>query len=227
MTSRAEIMQRARTGWRPGTVVYSQAGTNSPTGHRPDCSGYMSMCLGLPAPGLSTVTLATTGTLVEISPADLQPGDVVGACGPGTAGDGGHVIIFDCWLNSDPADNRYWGWEQRGGGKGPTRRVIRYPDDNYPGTWRAWKYTGITDKDQSMAGETSDFVASHVTNPKTGTLCGEHVAVGEIWAAVIDLQAQIAKIGAALQNVTAVARPQVAGVSAHDVAAELITQLKQ
>lgn len=83
----------ARTAlWPLGTVAYSQTSTASPTGHRCDCSGFVSMCLRLATPGLTTVTLVTTGTVYAIAWSDLRPGDLVGRMGADTGGDSGHVM---------------------------------------------------------------------------------------------------------------------------------------
>src|SRR5512138_1260912 len=90
----SDIVQRAQTRWGPPmSVVYVMGGTASPTGHRPDCSGYVSMSLDLPTPGLDTVTLVTTGNLFGIDWDDVLPGDLVGICGPGTSGANGHVTV--------------------------------------------------------------------------------------------------------------------------------------
>lgn len=152
MITRSEVIRRASTFWPIGTVPYSQAAIHTPTGYRQDCSGYVSMCWGIPpnaAPGgwggLNTVTLVTGGWMKEIPPADLRPGDAVGVCGPGTGGDNGHIVIFEKWLNQDPNDDHYWLFEQAGGQRGPEHRVVNYPyDANTPG-WKAWRFRDITD----------------------------------------------------------------------------------
>jgi len=94
--SRWQIVDRGQTLWGPPrSVVYVMGGTGSPTGHRPDCSGYVSMCLDLPTPGLDTVTLVTAGKLAPISWDQVQPGDLIGICGPGTGGANGHVTMVE------------------------------------------------------------------------------------------------------------------------------------
>jgi hypothetical protein len=66
------------------------------------------MCWAIPTDaagswgGLSTVSLVSGGWMHEI-PADLlQPGDAVGRCGPGSAGNDGHIQLFVRWFNDDP-----------------------------------------------------------------------------------------------------------------------------
>lgn len=123
MTTASQIV--ADTGkWPPNTVLYDQSGTNSPTGHRPDCSGFASMCLGLPTPGENTVTLLTKGLVRPIAWADLAPGDVVGALGSGTEGDVGHVMVVTA---VDHAAGTYDVMEQ-GGGYGPDHSVYSIGD---------------------------------------------------------------------------------------------------
>lgn len=91
-----QIVDRGQTLWGPPmSVEYQMSGTNSPTRHRPDCSGYVSMCLDLPTPGLDTVSLVTTGTIVPIDWADATPGDLIGICGEGTLGAAGHVATIE------------------------------------------------------------------------------------------------------------------------------------
>jgi hypothetical protein len=94
--TRDEVIERAATVWPLGHVPYSQTTVRNP-GWRTDCSGYASMCLDLAKPGLNTVTLVTEGHISEITRDQLRPGDRVGHCGEGTAGDAGHVVVFDRW----------------------------------------------------------------------------------------------------------------------------------
>ena len=115
----------SRTGlWPANTVLYSQSGTNSPTGHRPDCSGYASMCLGLPTPGENTVTLLTKHLVRPITWAELAPGDVVGALGDGTAGDVGHVMVVTA-VNHKAGT---YDVMEQGGGYGPDPSVYDIGD---------------------------------------------------------------------------------------------------
>jgi hypothetical protein len=109
------------TGWGGGPVPYLSS--TDPTtwfqGYRRDCSGYASMALGLPGPGLDTAGLAAHST--PIQKADLRAGDLL--INPGAEGDG-HVVIFDRW--TDAAMSSYLGYEQARDG-GTHHRTIPYP----------------------------------------------------------------------------------------------------
>jgi hypothetical protein len=110
------------TAWNGGPVPYSMS-TNSTAwfdGYRRDCSGYASMALDLPRPGLTTSGLAARST--PIPKTALQAGDLLINPSPGGSG---HVVIFDHWV--DPgAMTQYVGYEQSGDG-GTHHRVIEYP----------------------------------------------------------------------------------------------------
>jgi hypothetical protein len=77
--TRAEALQRAST-WLTANngrqVPYSQARIWK-DGYRQDCSGYVSMALGLKAPGTNTVGLAGPSITKPIAFNDLQPGDLL------------------------------------------------------------------------------------------------------------------------------------------------------
>ena len=77
--TRTEVIRRAATIWPLGHVPYSQMAVRNP-GYRTDCSGYVSLCLDLGTPGLSTVTLVTEG---------LHPRD---HCGRAEAGRPGRLL---------------------------------------------------------------------------------------------------------------------------------------
>jgi hypothetical protein len=139
--TRSEVIQRAATVWPLGHVPYSQMTVRNP-GWRTDCSGYVSMCLNLAKPGLSTVTLVTDGYIREITQNELRPGDLVGLCGPGTEGDAGHVVVFDRW---DQGHETYWAYEFHGGPQlGPEHSLINYPYHGLDG-YKAYMYKEITD----------------------------------------------------------------------------------
>ena len=139
--TRGEVLRRATAIWPLGHVPYHQAAVRDP-GWRTDCSGYVSLCLDLPQPGLSTVTLVTEGHLREITRDELRPADLVGRCGEGTAGDAGHVVLFDRWAQ---AHVTYWAYELRGGPQpGPEHRLIHYPYQELDG-YQAYRYTNIAD----------------------------------------------------------------------------------
>jgi hypothetical protein len=138
--TRSEVIKRATTVWPLGTVAYSQSTDHPPMGWRSDCSGYVSMCLDLPKPGLSTVTLVTEGYISEITRDELQPGDLVGRCGEGTAADLGHVVLFEQW---ETGHDTYWAYELYGGSQlGPEHSLIRYPYHGLPG-YLPYRYQGI------------------------------------------------------------------------------------
>jgi hypothetical protein len=163
ITSRIEVLRRAGTLWPLGTVGYSQSGLRD--GYRRDCSGYVSMVLGIPASagwdGESTVTLLTDGWVYPITRDQLQPGDLIGALGPGTDGDAGHVVIFERWID----DNRtaYYGYEQAGGVNGPLHRRIGYPYDGNPGflPYRPAQFDAPT----PSGDDTMKFLVQHAGDP--------------------------------------------------------------
>ncbi|WP_242909512.1 hypothetical protein [Actinomadura terrae] len=107
---RSEVIERAKT-WNPGTsdrVSYSQSDYHN--GYRTDCSGFVSMALGLPKPGENTVGLTSSRYTERISMSELKKGDLVmDASGTNTTR---HVVIFEKWANS--AHTSYWAYEQRG-----------------------------------------------------------------------------------------------------------------
>lgn len=144
--TRSEVLRRAQSIWPYGSVPYSQSEIHRPDGYRQDCSGYVSMCWAIPLNvpgswgGLNTVSLVTNGWMYEIQPDDLKLGDAIGKCGPGTAGDAGHVQIFVAWLNQDPNDSHYYCLEQAGGGSGPKKRL-----HDWPAGYKAYRFKGIVD----------------------------------------------------------------------------------
>lgn len=109
------------TGWNGGPVPYLSSADPATWlhGYRRDCSGYASMALGLPGPGLTTAELATRG--IPIQKTQLRAGNLLINPAPDLAG---HVVIFDHW--TDPTMTSYVGYEQSGDG-GTHHRVIPYP----------------------------------------------------------------------------------------------------
>ncbi|MFF9480376.1 hypothetical protein [Streptomyces sp. NPDC014733] len=122
--SRAEMLRRAET-WLTANdgaqVPYSQT-TYWKDGYRQDCSGYVSMTLGLPTPGTNTVGLANDRSLTRpISLGELTPGDLlIDADGDSNTR---HVVIFEKW--NDAAHSSYTAYEQRGG-HGTDHRSLTY-----------------------------------------------------------------------------------------------------
>ncbi|MEO3829566.1 hypothetical protein [Actinomadura sp. B10D3] len=108
--ARSKVIARART-WQPHSddrVPYSQVRTHE--GYRADCSGFVSMALGLPKPGQNTVGLTSSKFTKRINMSELKKGDLVmDAEGTNTTR---HVVIFEKWANSK--HTAYWAYEQRG-----------------------------------------------------------------------------------------------------------------
>lgn len=97
--SRDEILQRANY-WISQGVPYSMSATYPDVlgrAYRTDCSGFVSMALHASAPGFSTVSLPEVAEAISYD--NIQPGDFVGTLGSGTGGAGGHVVIFDSWMD--------------------------------------------------------------------------------------------------------------------------------
>lgn len=170
--TRKQVIARAASMWPANGVPYSQDTIHQPTGYRQDCSGFVSMCWAIPpnaAPGgwggLSTVTLVTGGWMYEISPSDLRPGDAVGICGPGSAGDDGHIVLFERWASDAENESAYWMYEQAGGRKGPVHRVVEYPYGGPYGAWRAYRFRDITDGGETV---TTIFESANPTASRAG-----------------------------------------------------------
>ncbi|MEV5413001.1 hypothetical protein AB0K60_29720 [Thermopolyspora sp. NPDC052614] len=75
--ARQRVIERAKS-WNPHTpqrVPYNLNGYRQ--GYRTDCSGYVSMALGLRPPGLNTQGLAAPSVSTPIAMSDLLPGDLV------------------------------------------------------------------------------------------------------------------------------------------------------
>jgi len=146
--TRTAAIVNAASLWPANSEVYSM---DAPAdgGYRRDCSGGLSLWLGIPldAPGswhgVNTVGLLTEGYLRPIRPADLRQGDVVGIVGPGTEGAKGHVRLFDRWDNDDPANDDYWCWEQAIGATGPDYAKHTFEPS---GPYRAYEYVAIVDE---------------------------------------------------------------------------------
>ncbi|MEU8618330.1 peptidoglycan-binding protein [Streptomyces sp. NPDC048623] len=125
--SRDTMINRART-WLTanggGPVPYSMERVWK-DGYRQDCSGFVSMALGLGKPGLNTVGLADSrnGVTTRLSSvSQLQKGDLLIDYRTDD-GDFRHVVIFEKW--ADTSHSAYWAFEQRGT-YGTTHRQLRY-----------------------------------------------------------------------------------------------------
>lgn len=122
--SAATVIGRAQswlTAWSGGPVPYLSSGNPADwfQGYRRDCSGYVSMALGLEGPGLNTSGLAARSTIITKSA--LRPGDLLINTAPNLRG---HVVLFERW--ADVSMTRYYGYEQTGSGD-TQHRVIPYP----------------------------------------------------------------------------------------------------
>ncbi|WP_405586268.1 peptidoglycan-binding protein [Streptomyces sp. NBC_01092] len=128
MINRARTWLTANNG---APVPYSMERTWK-DGYRQDCSGYVSMALGLGKPGLNTVGLADSrnGVTTRLSSmSQLKKGDLLIDYST-TDGDFRHVVIFEKW--ADTSHSAYWAYEQRGT-YGTTHRQLKYGigSDNY------------------------------------------------------------------------------------------------
>jgi hypothetical protein len=129
-----DVLARAaawQTAWQGSPVPYVSSSDPATWfhGYRRDCSGYASMALGLPGPGLDTAALAAAST--PVSRGALTAGDLL--INP-AAGPDGHVVIFDRW--TDATRSHYWGYEQAGD-TGTTHHIIPFP---YYGTYPMTPY---------------------------------------------------------------------------------------
>ena len=88
--------------------------------YRTDCSGYVSMILGLET-SLVTGDMVADWFAEPLTKEQLRPGDLLVDPAVGAAG---HVVLFEKW--ADTAHTIYWGYEQRGG-YGTDHRRIPYP----------------------------------------------------------------------------------------------------
>jgi hypothetical protein len=134
VSSRAQALSRAATIWPVNGVPYSMSTIHQPDGYRQDCSGFVSLCWGLPTPGEDTQSLVTEGWMYEIPIATLQAGDAIGKCGPGTLGPVGHIQLFERWTTTGLVI-----WEQSGGRSGPWHHTIKAITPGY----RAYRLAGI------------------------------------------------------------------------------------
>jgi hypothetical protein len=112
--TRRTILNRAKS-WSDRNVAYSSGVQLA--GYRTDCSGFVSMCWGLPH-SLTTASLPSVSH--RIAAADLQPGDILLNTSPGRSG---HAVMFDHWANS--RHTAYMAYEETPGGC--RHHVIPYP----------------------------------------------------------------------------------------------------
>lgn len=120
-----QMFLRART-WADAKVPYSQVAKRD--GYRQDCSGYVSMILGLSKAGGGPNTRTMMGLTTQIRKNQMRPGDLVLDGDPGSAG---HVVLFEGW--ADPMMTHYFGWEQTPSGIG--RHRIPWPYHPFRGVF--------------------------------------------------------------------------------------------
>jgi hypothetical protein len=134
--SGSEILQRARS-WTEAGVGYQAGGTytNQYGTYRTDCSGFVSMALGLQ-------TSYTTGTLENVSypiaKDGLEPGDIINNPADGPAG---HVVLFAGW--ADESRTSYYAYEESPS-SGAHLSEIPYPYWPGYGTFTPRRYVGTT-----------------------------------------------------------------------------------
>jgi hypothetical protein len=139
-------------------------------GYRTDCSGYVSMCLGLRNSVDATISLTTRSlspsVLTTISKSAVLPGDVL-------LKRGSHVLLFVRWVDSE--HKQFKGYEERGTDYGCVETTRTYSDMSRWGYY-AYRYKQIDDfyPDylESVYGPTdydTAVAASRVSFPPTST----------------------------------------------------------
>lgn len=149
MVARAVAVQNSYA-WPDGTVPYQQWGNASPTGDRPDCSGYVGNCCWGIGPEVNTVSLVTDGWMYEIDPKDLLPGDALGKCGPGTAGNDGHIQLFLGFTNSGLFI------AEQSGGLGPQHHTVKRITPGY----KAYRFKAIEQGEGEVGMSKQDAVSA-------------------------------------------------------------------
>lgn len=126
------------------SIPYSQSRRHPTLHFRTDCSGWWSYAAGayLDGPGawggFSTETAATYGAIYPIPLAQVGPGDAIGRCGPGSAGNGGHIAPV---ISVTVAGRKFRVIDL--GSDGPNDRVIDAVSAGYTG-WRYAFLAGAT-----------------------------------------------------------------------------------
>ncbi len=110
-TERDWIILRAYN-WLQRGVTYNVNANDPETGHRRDCSGFVSMAWNLPKPSPNSATIVDHANYV-FGGENLQPGDALTL--PRTASKVGHIILFAAW--KDRASLRFEAWDMYSTGK--------------------------------------------------------------------------------------------------------------
>lgn len=196
--SRDAVLARGKV-WVDKNVAYSQsryatvAGKLIPTtstvspsklGYRTDCSGFVSMCLGLTdskkAPLSLTTRSLSPSVVTTITKGELLPGDVMLL-------KGSHVVLFTGW--ADSARRTFRAYEERGTAYGTVQTVRTYADMDKWG-YHPYRYKRIddfyVDCQQALYGTSrysTAVIASRVSHPTTSTATVKTVVVtnGEPW----------------------------------------------
>jgi len=117
--------------WVDRGIGYSQTSTYQ--GYRMDCSGYVSMAWGVTKPGYTTYTMPSIGRY--ISKSELRRGDAM-------LNSSFHVLLFDKWANS--SKTYYYAYEESSSRGGAVYRMIPYPYWSGYGTFKPFRYKGMT-----------------------------------------------------------------------------------
>lgn len=145
--TRNRVLIRAKYGWPRRSVPFSQNTRHHPDNYRTDAPGYLAMCYDIPVDvhgGPNVVTLLTSKWMVPIPREELKRGDAIGYLGPDALdADGGCIVLFDRWLNDDPATGTAITWDHLAVvGNGPDQRAR--PVDF---RWHSYRYAYILDDD--------------------------------------------------------------------------------
>lgn len=147
--TRTRVLLRARYGWPRKSAPFIRTVFHEPDGYRMDAPGFICMAYKIPlnAPhswgGLTTVTLLSDDWMYEIDQGDLRPGDAMGYLGPDSVDmDGGFIVLFEQWLDNNPAHGTAIVWEHSAAvNPGPDRRAHAV---NYK--WHAYRFRHIIDE---------------------------------------------------------------------------------
>lgn len=170
-----------------GVLIPSTDPAASSKGYRTDCSGFVSMCLGLVrSDGVTPMSYDTAGLpgpLDKITRGALQPGDVVLRPKNPSAGIGGHTVIFVRW--DDAAQGTYLAYEESSSKTG-TIAKIRDLDTDQAAGFSTWTYPGIEDDFADVQSRISgadryECAASAAQTSYPETAAAVVIASGENW----------------------------------------------
>lgn len=128
-----------------GSVIATSVANASSKGYRTDCSGFVSMCWNLRRTDGTPLNLDTAGLdsstySVAITKAQLLPGDLMLRAKDKTPNGSGHAVLFVRW--DDPAQTKYWSYEEQGTKTGTVTNLRTYATD-VTGYFRPYRYKGI------------------------------------------------------------------------------------